>query len=100
MSKAEIQPCRIRKGRAGPLMIAAKTHALTGPGAVTKLDSVNQHGHRLVLGHRRDDGRDQPAVTNQATPARWGGWTLTERLLAHPNNRIDELLPHRWKPAA
>ena len=22
------------------------------------------------------------------------------RLLAHPNNRIDELLPHRWKPAA
>ena len=25
---------------------------------------------------------------------------VLERLLAHPNNRIDELLPHRWKPAA
>ena len=24
---------------------------------------------------------------------------VLERLLAHPNNRIDELLPHRWKPA-
>ena len=23
-----------------------------------------------------------------------------ERLLAHPNCRIDELLAHRWKPAA
>ncbi|MEO6277375.1 IS66 family transposase [Roseateles sp.] len=25
---------------------------------------------------------------------------VLERLLAHPNNRIDELLPHRWKPVA
>jgi transposase len=25
---------------------------------------------------------------------------VLERLLAHPNHRIDELLPHRWKPAA
>jgi transposase len=25
---------------------------------------------------------------------------VLERLLAHPNNRIDELLPHRWKLAA
>lgn len=25
---------------------------------------------------------------------------VLERLLAHPNNRIAELLPHRWKPAA
>jgi len=25
---------------------------------------------------------------------------VLERLLAHPNNRIDELLPHRWSPAA
>lgn len=25
---------------------------------------------------------------------------VLERLLAHPNNRIDELLPHRWTPAA
>jgi transposase len=25
---------------------------------------------------------------------------VLERLLAHPNNRIDELLPHRWKPTA
>jgi hypothetical protein len=25
---------------------------------------------------------------------------VLERLLAHPNNRIDELLPHCWKPAA
>lgn len=25
---------------------------------------------------------------------------VLERLLAHPNNRIGELLPHRWKPAA
>ena len=24
---------------------------------------------------------------------------VLERLLAHPNNRIDELLPHRWQPA-
>ena len=24
---------------------------------------------------------------------------VLQRLLAHPNNRIDELLPHRWKPA-
>jgi transposase len=24
---------------------------------------------------------------------------VLERLLAHPNNRIDELLPHRWTPA-
>lgn len=24
---------------------------------------------------------------------------VLERLLAHPNHRIDELLPHRWKPA-
>lgn len=23
---------------------------------------------------------------------------VLERLLAHPNNRIDELLPHRWEP--
>jgi transposase len=25
---------------------------------------------------------------------------VLERLLSHPNSRIDELLPHRWKPAA
>ena len=25
---------------------------------------------------------------------------VLERLLAHPNHRIDELLPHRWSPAA
>ncbi|MBI5792705.1 MAG: IS66 family transposase [Rhodocyclales bacterium] len=25
---------------------------------------------------------------------------VLERLLAHPNRRIDELLPHRWRPAA
>jgi transposase len=25
---------------------------------------------------------------------------VLERLLAHPNNRIDELLPHRWTPPA
>jgi transposase len=25
---------------------------------------------------------------------------VLERLLAHPNQRIDELLPHRWKPVA
>jgi len=25
---------------------------------------------------------------------------VLERLLAHPNSRIDELLPHRWKPSA
>ena len=25
---------------------------------------------------------------------------VLERLLAHPNNRIDEMLPPRWKPAA
>jgi transposase len=25
---------------------------------------------------------------------------VLERLLAHPNHRIDELLPHRWQPAA
>lgn len=24
---------------------------------------------------------------------------VLERLLEHPNHRIDELLPHRWKPA-
>ena len=24
---------------------------------------------------------------------------VLERLLAHPNNRIDELLPHRWTPS-
>lgn len=24
---------------------------------------------------------------------------VLERLLAHPNNRIDELLPHRWQPS-
>ena len=23
---------------------------------------------------------------------------VLERLLAHPNHRIDELLPHRWRP--
>jgi hypothetical protein len=23
---------------------------------------------------------------------------MLERLLAHPNNRIDQLLPHRWTP--
>jgi hypothetical protein len=25
---------------------------------------------------------------------------VLERLLAYPNHRIDELLPHRWKPVA
>ncbi len=25
---------------------------------------------------------------------------VLERLLAHPNSRIDELLPHRWTPVA
>jgi len=25
---------------------------------------------------------------------------VLDRLLAHPNHRIDELLPHRWRPAA
>ena len=25
---------------------------------------------------------------------------VLERLLAHPNHRIDELLPHRWSPTA
>jgi transposase len=25
---------------------------------------------------------------------------VLERLLAHPNHRIDELLPHRWRPAS
>lgn len=25
---------------------------------------------------------------------------VLERLQGHPNNRIDELLPHRWKPVA
>ncbi|HCF6900240.1 TPA: transposase domain-containing protein [Pseudomonas aeruginosa] len=25
---------------------------------------------------------------------------VLERLQGHPNNTIDELLPHRWEPAA
>lgn len=25
---------------------------------------------------------------------------VLERVLEHPNDRIDELLPHRWKPAS
>ena len=25
---------------------------------------------------------------------------VLKRLLAHPNHRIDELLPHRWSPTA
>jgi transposase len=25
---------------------------------------------------------------------------VLERLLAHPNHRIDELLPHCWQPAS
>ncbi len=30
----------------------------------------------------------------------WGYLTdVLQRLLSHPNHRIDELLPHRWKPA-
>jgi transposase len=51
-------------------------------------------------------GKRAAMVMGLVQPARLRGhdpWVylkdMPERLLAHPNNRIDELLPHRWNSA-
>lgn len=60
----------------------------------------------MAVRGQRAGGKRAAMVVSLMQSARLNGiepWAylkdVLERLLEHPNHRIDELLPHRWTPA-